>query len=114
MNNDSYRERIDAARKSNLTRQLSDRQIGGAFNKVSAALATDRLYCVVIKDSNTLKSRLNNDSRKCPYLYEAEAIDFTKTLHRTRDSVKRCVMCTRALHPLLNVKNMTCPFCLPK
>ncbi|AIE47832.1 orf52-like protein [Peridroma alphabaculovirus] len=107
----SYQERIEAAARNNLARQINDRQISGNMNKVDAALATGRLYCVMSTNKKTNTSQLNNDNRRCPSLYEAEAIDFSKNLHRTREAIKRCVTCTRALHPLLDIKRAVCSFC---
>ncbi|AAZ38218.1 ORF-52 [Agrotis segetum nucleopolyhedrovirus A] len=110
----SYKEHLDKAQRCNVTKRVMDRELNGSLNKVDTALAINRLYCIMTTNKTTQLRQLNNDNRKCPYLYEAEAIDFNKSLYRTHESVKRCVMCTRALHPMLDIKRSTCAFCAAK
>ena len=108
----TYEQHLSSAHKCNLVKRVVERETNGTFKKVETALTTQRLYCVMRLDKSSNVQHLNNDNRKCPSLYEAEAIDFSKSLYRTRDMVKRCVICTRALHPLLDIKKTKCSFCL--
>ncbi|AIZ48607.1 asb049 [Agrotis segetum nucleopolyhedrovirus B] len=108
----SYNSHLNRAYRSNLAKRITQREITNDFNKMDAALATKRLYCImsINKSTNNLR-QLSNDHYKCPYLYEADAIDFNKQLRRTHEPVKRCVICTRALHPMLDVERAMCSFC---
>ncbi|QAT90330.1 hypothetical protein KM622_gp044 [Spodoptera exempta nucleopolyhedrovirus] len=110
----TYKDEINKAQQENIIKRVANREINGTLNKVETALCTNRLYCLMNKDRINRVYRLNNDNRKCPSLYEAEAIDFSKSLFRTREAVKRCVICTRALHPLFDLKRNVCSFCSAK
>ena len=107
----TYKDRLVEANNQNLCRRLVRRELTGSIDKINGALSTNRLYCVVSKNKLDEHQRLNNDHRKCPYLYEAEAIQFTQTLHKTREPIQRCRVCTRALHQLFDIKRSVCVFC---
>ncbi|AYN44999.1 se39 [Alphabaculovirus alterspexiguae] len=103
----TYKDQMVKAQQKNIINRIANREINGTLDKFETALSTNRLYCIMDKKNQSL----NNDNRKCPYLYEAESIDFSKSLYRTREIIKRCVICTRALHLLFDLKRNVCSFC---
>ncbi|QWO71588.1 hypothetical protein [Orgyia pseudotsugata single capsid nuclopolyhedrovirus] len=106
-----YEDRLKAARTHNLTKRVAMREIDGKLAKVDAALATQRVCCVATAPTSAGLARRDDNAHRCPAVYEADAIDFSDKLGRAREFVKRCAMCTRALHPLFDIHARTCSFC---
>jgi hypothetical protein len=100
----------DDENKNSFIKMLLNREMGSAFNKSRVAFNTDKTHCLLVSNKKTNKTSLNNDNRKCPTLYEAEAMQFNKMLDSS--STARCVLCTRILHPLLDVSRDRCSFCV--
>ncbi|AUF81633.1 hypothetical protein ManeNPV_00107 [Malacosoma neustria nucleopolyhedrovirus] len=96
--------------KNSFIKMLSNREMGSTFNKSRVAFNTSKTHCLLVTNKKTNKTSLSNDNRKCPTLYEAEAMQFHKMLDSS--STARCVMCTRVLHPLLDVSRNRCSFCV--
>jgi hypothetical protein len=107
----TYRDCINRAQKCNLAKRLIDREIQGKCNKIDTALSINRDFCLNRFDKTTKLNTINNDHRQCRSLYEAEAINDSKFLYRTKDCVKRCVRCNVALHSTLDIRNTMCTFC---
>ncbi|AKN80603.1 hypothetical protein [Perigonia lusca single nucleopolyhedrovirus] len=107
----SYKDLIANGEKCNLANRLRDREMFGSMQKTNTALSTTRsVFCITSNDNK----RLNNDGIKCPSVYEAEAIRFNNQLYPAacRNSVKRCKLCTRVIHPLnTNSTNFVCHTC---
>jgi hypothetical protein len=107
----TYKDCIDRAQKCSVPKRLIEREMQGKLNKIDTALATNRDFCLNRYNKNTKLNSINNDHRQCRSLYEAEAINDSKFLYRTKDRVKRCVSCNGALHSTLDIRNSICSFC---
>lgn len=94
-----------------LLHHLRQREMRERMNKLDAAMAVRRSTCVITygaASSSSASIGLNRDNIKCPSLYEAEAIEFDRMLNFP---LKRCLVCSRVVHPLHDVKSDTCQFC---
>ncbi|AGR56786.1 HESP034 [Hemileuca sp. nucleopolyhedrovirus] len=111
----TYKDTIVNAHKYNIVKRIADRENGNNFNKLDTALSTNSFKYIMLKNKRTGVTMPGDDHRKCPTLYEAEAVDFNRqTLNRENHIVKRCQLCTRILHPLVDTKTSICSFCLNK
>lgn len=108
----SYNDFYAEARKKTLVDRLKMREINGDIDKLKTAVSLNRVFCIVEPSSHSSYGKLNNDNRKCPYLYEAEAVEFATSLQRQSYQIKRCITCTRALHAILDNKKIKCSFCI--
>ncbi|UOQ18902.1 hypothetical protein [Olene mendosa nucleopolyhedrovirus] len=93
---------------SGLLHHIRQREMREQMNKLHAAMAVRRSTCVITYDATSSSIGLNRDNIKCPSLYEAEAVEFGRMLNVPH---KRCVICSRVVHPLHDVKSDTCQFC---
>ncbi|AUV65320.1 hypothetical protein [Alphabaculovirus myunipunctae] len=107
----TYGQRIETAQRQNVARRVVVREIMGSMNKVDTALSTNRDFCLNRYNKSTNLNELNNDHRRCPSLYEAEAINGAKYFYRKNDCVKRCVVCAGVLHLVLDARSTTCARC---
>nr|AWJ76746.1 hypothetical protein LdMNPV-T3_00132 [Lymantria dispar multiple nucleopolyhedrovirus]QCQ67383.1 hypothetical protein [Lymantria dispar multiple nucleopolyhedrovirus]QCQ67543.1 hypothetical protein [Lymantria dispar multiple nucleopolyhedrovirus]QCQ67701.1 hypothetical protein [Lymantria dispar multiple nucleopolyhedrovirus]QIT08179.1 hypothetical protein [Lymantria dispar multiple nucleopolyhedrovirus] len=93
---------------SGLLHHIRQREMRERMNKLDAAMAVRRSTCVITYGASSSSIGLNRDNIKCPSLYEAEAIEFDRMLNFP---LKRCLVCSRVVHPLHDVKSDTCQFC---
>jgi hypothetical protein len=102
----------DDVNKNSFIKILLNRETGSSFDKSRVAFNTDKTHCLLVANKKTNRTWLNNDNRKCPTLYEAEAMQFNRMLDSSSSAAARCVLCTRLLHPLLDVSRNRCSFCV--
>lgn len=107
----TYDRYICQARKVNLINRLIKREVVGQINKIESALCTaNRTFSLSAIDKKGYLT-LNYNGRRCPYIYEAEAIDFAINLKYHNDNIAKCKKCRRALHPLIDLKQDCCSRC---
>ena len=109
MADETYADRIDEARKVSVTERVMRRELGERFEKVNCCMALGRPLGFETKNRDGVRF-YNQNYRKCPSMYEADGADFTKHIYRSKETIKRCILCTRILHPLLDDKQI-CIFC---
>nr|WRQ96299.1 maco-A 63 [Mamestra configurata nucleopolyhedrovirus A]WRQ96468.1 maco-A 63 [Mamestra configurata nucleopolyhedrovirus A] len=107
----TYKDCLDNAQKCNVIKRVIEREIKGDLHKIDTALSLKRDFCLNRYNKSTKMNTLNNDHRRCPSLYEAEAINDSKHYYRTKDCVKRCVRCKGALLSALDINKTMCSLC---